>query len=346
MHKFFDLYRKYLSDLLGYIQIISVVYLVSKLSGQIIPVEAFRFVLTYFWVVSIISSYKILKSQPIVTISLLMLFYESPIKNIGFSLFFVFIYAYIMNDIYIWISKKVKVNHKFLEPISNALVYAFISIFLFIFNKFMLLSCLPRFEFVYVIFYEFFNSPYIFIGVITLDRILWSMGVHGSNIINPLILPIYFNMVIGNLYEFFLNEQIPYLFNTISMDVYVYLGLFPIFIFYWLKNKDNVNDTFKNVIFNIGEEVIFGLPIVKSIYSYPFVISYIIVSIIVTKLMVVGSIKPAIFILPWTLPSPIKAFFASGLQLNSLFVILGLWGIVFLVFLPFYLVERKSPCVE
>ena len=62
--------------------------------------------------------------------------------------------------------------------------------------------------------------------------------------------------------------------------------------------------------------------------------------------MVVGSIKPSIFILPWTLPSPVKAFFASGLQLNSLFVILGLWGIVFLVFLPFYLVERKSPCVE
>ena len=62
-------------------------------------------------------------------------------------------------------------------------------------------------------------------------------------------------------------------------------------------------------LFNIGEPLIFGLPIVMNpLMMIPFVLGYMFVAIAAVILTTLGIIPVPVLSAPWILPAPIKSF--------------------------------------
>lgn len=61
-----------------------------------------------------------------------------------------------------------------------------------------------------------------------LDRILWFVGLHGSNIVGSVMNPIWATMQNANVNAFSLGEAAPYMFTSGWIGIYVRLSVFPI----------------------------------------------------------------------------------------------------------------------
>ncbi len=161
--------------------------------------------------------------------------------------------------------------------------------------------------------------------VLFLVQLLWFFGLHGSNVMAPIIEGVYTPALLKNLEYFTQNgttQGMPYLWTRGSIDAFAQMGgsgitlglIIAIFIF---SKRDDAKAVAKLSapmgVFNINEPVIFGMPIVLNpVYLIPWLIVPPICGMVAYFFTAIGVIPPVYIQVPWVMPVGLYAFFSTG----------------------------------
>jgi len=180
-----------------------------------------------------------------------------------------------------------------------------------------------------------------------LDRILWFVGLHGSNIVSSVMQPIWTTMITDNVNAFAAHQPIPYMFTEQWINFYVRCSVFPIALLCCMSKVKRFKVLGKlslpGTIFNIAEPVMYGLPVVLNpLLFVPWVLGFGLLYVLNAILGVLGITPPMISMVVWTMPAPLASFIGSGFKPLALVITLVNMLLIFLMFLPFFKVMEKQ----
>jgi len=174
---------------------------------------------------------------------------------------------------------------------------------------------------------------------------LWTLGVHGANIIEPFMQTINLPAIEANVRAISSGEVAPYIVNKPFFDAFINMGgsgttialIIAIFI---IARKNKQYNTVGKLsaapgLFNINEPLLFGLPIVLNpVLFVPFILTPMInvtIAFFATKW---GFVPAATVSPPWTTPPIINGFLATqswqGAVLSLVLLIIAVC-----IYLPF-----------
>lgn len=203
-----------------------------------------------------------------------------------------------------------------------------------------------------------FMSASIFpvLVLIFVQQLLWFFGLHGSNIIGPVVNAVLLPLLTANTEAYEAGKEIPYLINSQFLDSFVNMGgsgtticlLIAIFIF----SKNKANKAIANLgiapgLFNINEPVLFGMPIVLNpIYLVPFMIVPLLCAGIAYGLTVIGFCPPVVIQAGWTTPPIMGAILSTGgaWQAGVVAALNIVIGIV--IYTPFVMMADRKAALE
>ncbi|MDF9824633.1 PTS system cellobiose-specific IIC component [Breznakia sp. PF5-3] len=206
---------------------------------------------------------------------------------------------------------------------------------------------------------EYIQQPFLSLSqgfgaviiVIIAVQLFWFFGIHGTNVLAPVLDGVYLTATNSNNAAYTAGtavSELPYLWTRGSFDAYVWMGgagctialIIAIFIF---SKKDDARAIAKLSApmgaFNINEPVMFGMPIVLNpIYFIPWMIVPVILTIIAYAATAMGVVPPVFTPVPWVMPPIIYAFLATGgsiaaaiLALINLVIAVVIWGAFVLI---------------
>ena len=137
------------------------------------------------------------------------------------------------------------------------------------------------------------------------------------------------------------------MFSGVFYDNYIWTGLAPLAIVMCFSKSKRIKTlgllALPAAFFNIGEPLIFGLPIVMNpLMMIPFVISYVVVAIVAVILTITGILPVPVLIAPWITPAPIKTYIATAGNIPATLFVIITWVILALVFYPFIKTIEKQ----
>ena len=188
-----------------------------------------------------------------------------------------------------------------------------------------------------------------------LIQLFWFFGLHGSNIMGPVLDGVYTAALTENLEVYERTKDIsklPYIWTKASFDSYTNLGgsgmtlALIIAIFLFSKREDSkaiAKISAPMGIFNINEPITFGMPIVLNpIYVIPWLIVPPIMGAVAYTFTYIGVIPPTFIAAPWVMPAGFLAFIATGGNFMAALVALLNLVIAFLIWTPFVLLANRS----
>lgn len=187
-----------------------------------------------------------------------------------------------------------------------------------------------------------------------LVQLFWFFGLHGHNVLAPILDGIYQPTLIGNI-DYITKggsvKTLPYLWTRGSFDAFAQMGgsgvtialIIAIFLFSKKEQSRAVAKLGASMgVFNINEPIIFGMPIVLNpIYAIPFLIIPPICCTIGYAATFFGLIPPVYVAVPWILPPGLYAFFATGGSIMAAIVSLFNVFVAFLIWTPFVLIANR-----
>lgn len=191
------------------------------------------------------------------------------------------------------------------------------------------------------------DSPATVFTATFLNRILWAVGIHGGNVVGAVATPIWTQMNVANIAAMEAGSALPHMFSGVFYDNYIWTGLAPLAIVMCFSKSKRIKTlgllALPAAFFNIGEPLIFGLPIVMNpLMMIPFVISYLVVAIVAVILTVTGILPVPVLIAPWITPAPIKTYIATAGNIPATMFVIITWVILALVFYPFIKTIEKQ----
>ena len=156
-----------------------------------------------------------------------------------------------------------------------------------------------------------------------LINLFWFFGLHGANILDPIMNALYLPALTENAAYIDAGMQAPNVITRVFFDTYVHLGGsgatlgLIIAIFIASKRRKEYREVSKlstpSGIFQINEPIMFGLPIVLNpILFIPFIITPGILTLIAYIGTAIGFAPPTYVAIPWTSPPIVGAFLATG----------------------------------
>lgn len=209
-----------------------------------------------------------------------------------------------------------------------------------------------------------FFSPLIF-GLGTLPGLivytllvclLWSAGIHGSNLLSGIATPVFLSALAANLEAFQAGTLAP---NIIVEGYWVLFmsiggtGATMGLVLSMLQSKSKMYKSLgklslPSAIFCINEPVIFGFPIVMNpLMMIPFIFTPILLASMTYFLMYFNIIGRIVFVVPWTIPPIIGPYLATNGNIPA-----AIWSfftivISYLIYLPFFKhVEKQQLALE
>lgn len=182
-----------------------------------------------------------------------------------------------------------------------------------------------------------------------LINLFWFFGLHGANILDPVMNSLYLPALEANASAIALGQAAPNVITRVFFDTYVHLGgsgatlALIIAIFIVSRKREEYKAVAKLSsplgIFQINESVMFGLPIVLNpIMFIPFLITPGVLTLIAYLATASGLVPPTYVAIPWISPVGIGAFLATGAGSGSwraaLLAIVNL-AVAILIYLPF-----------
>lgn len=183
---------------------------------------------------------------------------------------------------------------------------------------------------------------------------LWFVGLHGGNIVNKIMEPIWLTNLGENAEAFKAGENLQHIFTTPFVDNFVYIGgagatIGLVLALAWMARRKNASKQAKTLtpitvvpgLFNINEPTMFGIPVVLNILLLiPFVVAPV-VNLIISYLSMASGLVPLTYTAPgWTTPPVISGFLATGsIRASILQIILVVADI--LLYLPFVAAVEK-----
>lgn len=174
---------------------------------------------------------------------------------------------------------------------------------------------------------------------------LWTLGVHGANIIEPFMQTINLPAIEANVKAISSGEVAPYIVNKPFFDAFINMGgsgttialIIAIFIFARKNKQYNTVGKLSAApgLFNINEPLLFGLPIVLNpVLFVPFILTPMVnvtIAFFATKW---GFVPAATVSPPWTTPPIINGFLATqswqGAVLSIVLIVVAVC-----IYLPF-----------
>lgn len=206
---------------------------------------------------------------------------------------------------------------------------------------------------------EYIQQPFLSLSqgfgaviiVIIAVQLFWFFGIHGTNVLAPVLDGVYLAATTTNNNAYLAGtavSELPYIWTRGSFDAYVWMGgagctialIIAIFIFSKKEESRAIAKLSAPMgAFNINEPVMFGMPIVLNpIYFIPWMIVPIILTIIAYAATALGIVPPVFTPVPWVMPPVIYAFLATGgsitaaiLALINLVIAVVIWGVFVLI---------------
>lgn len=191
------------------------------------------------------------------------------------------------------------------------------------------------------------DTPWTVMVVTFLNRLLWSVGIHGSNIVSGVAGTFWTQMMAANQTAMQAGEALPYTYTSVFMDNYIWTGLFPLSLVLLTTKSPRMKAigalALPASLFNIGEPLIFGLPIMLNpLLMIPFVLSSTVLAIASIVCQMIGLIPVPVLNVPWITPAPIKVFLAtSGSWSAAIFVVVG-WIVTLAIYYPFIKAQERQ----
>lgn len=191
-----------------------------------------------------------------------------------------------------------------------------------------------------------------------LVQLFWFFGLHGHNVLAPIMDGIYAPALLENTDVWQKTHdisQLPWTWTRGSFDAFAQMGgsgvtialIIAIFIF-------SKRDDYKTVaklsapmgIFNINEPITFGIPMVLNpIFVVPWLIVPPVCAAIAYGATAAGLIPPVFLTVPWITPPGLYAFLATGNNLMAGLVSLFNVFVAFLIWTPFVISANKIKTV-
>ena len=188
-----------------------------------------------------------------------------------------------------------------------------------------------------------------------LVHMLWFFGLHGTNILGPLLNAVYLPAINDNIAAFQAGLPVPHIVTIPFFDAFVWMGgagcaiglVAAIFIAGKRKNNRSIAKLgAAPIAFNITEPVLFGLPIVLNpIYLIPFILTPVILTIITYSAISLGIVPRTIAMMPWTTPPVIGGFLVTGSLMGALLALVNL-VISVLIYIPFVIMGERYEAKE
>ncbi len=192
---------------------------------------------------------------------------------------------------------------------------------------------------------EMANTLSSAVVIVFLTHLLWFFGLHGANIVEPLVQTMYLPALEANMAALSAGVSLPYIVTKPFLDAFVYMGgagtSIALIVAIYIASKRKQYRSLANLsvapgVFNINEPIIFGLPIVLNpAFIIPFIIAPIILTIFSFLVTAAGIVPRTVAMIPWTTPPIIGGFLATGGSvMGALLQIVNLL-IAILIYLPF-----------
>ena len=196
------------------------------------------------------------------------------------------------------------------------------------------------------------NTLWSAILVAVVIHVLWFFGLHGSNIIEPVMQAVYLPAINDNIAAFKAGTEITNIVTKSFFDGFVLLGgsgttigLLLAIIWVGRKQKQYYNLSKLSVapgLFNINEPVVFGLPIVLNpILFIPFILTPILLTIISYVSIATGLVPKTVVFLPWTTPPIIGGIITSASWKGGVLAAFNLL-VSIIIYIPFVKMAERA----
>ena len=189
--------------------------------------------------------------------------------------------------------------------------------------------------------------------IVFLIQLLWFFGLHGSNILAPVINALLLPLLLANTEAVKNGLQAENILNSQFLDSYVNMGgsggtialLIAIYIIGKKSSKSQrmiANLGIAPGCFNINEPVIFGMPIVLNpMYFIPFILAPLASTIIAYVLTYIGFVPKVSIMATWTTPPILGALISTNSIMGAVTAVICIVVSV-LIYLPFVYVASKA----
>lgn len=189
------------------------------------------------------------------------------------------------------------------------------------------------------------------IVVLLFEGLLWSFGIHGSNIVGAVMQPIWLSLTADNAAAFSAHEALPHIVNYQFYSNFIKVGgaggtlglaILCVFVAKSAQFKTLGKLAIAPGIFNINEPLIFGIPIVLNpVMIIPFIITPVVLAIVAYFAMATGLVDFTNGTnLPWTTPPIVSGFLLNGWR-GALLQVVQI-GLSMAIYFPFFKLEDNK----
>ena len=168
------------------------------------------------------------------------------------------------------------------------------------------------------------QSFFAVILMIFLNKLFWFFGLHGGNVLAPIMEGLFGVAMLANLDAFQKGEAIPYIWTSGSFGAFVWFeGLGLVIAILLFSRNNHYREVAKlglaPVMFNIGEPVNYGLPVVLNpLLFIPFVVSPILMGTVAYLATDLGLVAPVTQNVTWVMPPILYGFFSTAFDWRSI----------------------------
>lgn len=184
--------------------------------------------------------------------------------------------------------------------------------------------------------------------VTVLTQFFWFFGIHGGNVMAPIMEGVFGVALLANLEAYQNHETIPYVWTSVSYGSFVWYATLGLLIAIFLVSK---NSHYKEVaklgimpvLFNIGEPVMYGLPtVLNPILFIPFLLCPAVMSSVAYLVTDLGWVSPVTQNVTWVMPPVLYGFFSTGFDWRSIILSIINLFLATLIYLPFVRMANKK----
>lgn len=192
-----------------------------------------------------------------------------------------------------------------------------------------------------------------------LVQLFWFFGIHGHNVLAPVLDGIYVVALTENTAAYEATRSVadlPYLWTRGSFDAYAQMGgsgvtlalIIAIFLFSKREEHRAVAKLSAPMgLFNINEPITFGIPMVLNpVFVIPWLIVPPVCATIAYLATAAGLIPPVFATVPWITPPGLYAYLATGGNVMAALVSLFNLFVAFLIWTPFVIAANKVKAGE
>ncbi len=159
-------------------------------------------------------------------------------------------------------------------------------------------------------------------------QLLWFVGIHGANVLDPVTHQFYELASQENLAALAVGLPMPHTITKLFLDVFVYMGgagsSLCLLAALLIASRNNGSRKLAQIsllpgVFNINELLLFGLPVILNpVFLIPFILVPLVLACSSYLVIYLGIVPGPSIIVDWTTPPIISGYIATGSMLGSL----------------------------